>query len=268
MYEFATGELAAGDRASVEEHVASCPECSAALAGIQSVVRLLPRPLHLPHEERPQEFWNALTDAIEARTARPPRRSNPFNDAIEWIHGHVTLRPRVSYGIAAVCTATLVFLGTWTFMPRDEARPTTTGNDLEVTQPPHPEFTSTDVPVGRLNQYFRRSKTLLVGLANMKTHDAPFDLSMERRVSRDLLLEARELQMQPLDGRSRRLMNDLEKILIELANIEENHDLPDVEIIRGGIRQENLLFKIRMAEARYDPARFVNIQENRQGVQQ
>jgi hypothetical protein len=79
-----------------------------------------------------------------------------------------------------------------------------------------------------------------------------FDLSAEREVSRDLIKEARYLREQDIDRRSARLIEDLNKILIELANLEDEHDLPDVEIIRGGIHQENLLFKIRMAELMHD----------------
>jgi hypothetical protein len=78
-----------------------------------------------------------------------------------------------------------------------------------------------------------------------------------------LVREARYLKQQPLDVRSRQLMNDLERILIELANTEEQNDLPNVEIIRGGIHQENLLFKIRMAEAMYDSAQFMYAGERR-----
>jgi len=78
------------------------------------------------------------------------------------------------------------------------------------------------------------------------------DLSSERKVSRDLIEEARYLQSQPLDRRSERLIGDMEKILIELANMKEQNELPNVEMIRGGIHQENLLFKIRMAESLYD----------------
>jgi hypothetical protein len=58
-------------------------------------------------------------------------------------------------------------------------------------------------------------------------------------------------------------VSDLEKILIQLENIKSQHDLPDVEIIRGGIHQENLLFKTRMAEARYDSAYLVAAPDNR-----
>jgi hypothetical protein len=120
------------------------------------------------------------------------------------------------------------------------------------------------VPVQRAGQYFRKSKMLLVGLTNMKTDLAePPDFSSEQRLSRDLIHEARYLKQQPLDSRSRRLVSDLEKILIEVENIKGHDDLPDVEIIRSGIHQENLLFKIRMAEAMLDSAGFITARENR-----
>ena len=105
----------------------------------------------------------------------------------------------------------------------------------------------------RMERYLRKSKILLVGLSNMKTDAGhPLDLSAEREASRSLIKEARYLQTQDIDRRSARLISALNKILIELANLEEHNDIPGVEIIRGGINQENLLFKIRMAEAMND----------------
>ena len=81
------------------------------------------------------------------------------------------------------------------------------------------------------------------------------DLSAERKYSRALLQEARYLKNQPMDNRSAKLIGDLEKILIQLANAKDQGDAPDVEIIRGGIHQENLLFKIRVAESVFDSSR-------------
>jgi hypothetical protein len=102
---------------------------------------------------------------------------------------------------------------------------------------------------------------LFVGLTNMKLHDDEnIDLSAERKVSRQLIHEARYLKTQPIDERSAQLIGDLEKILIELANMKEENDISNVEIIRGGIHQENLLFKIRMAESLYDSVSSTNTQ--------
>jgi hypothetical protein len=107
-----------------------------------------------------------------------------------------------------------------------------------------------------MNQYLRKSKVLLVGLENMKTGEGrTVDLTAERKASRALVDESRSLKQQPLDLHSVQLMNDVDKILIELANTDESESSPHVEMLRGGIRQENLLFKIRMAE---NSARFVN----------
>jgi len=101
---------------------------------------------------------------------------------------------------------------------------------------------------------------LLVGIENMKTGEGgAVDLSAERRASRDLVQEARYFRQLRLDPRSERLMGDLEKIFIELSNSHDSRSRPDVELLRSGIQQENLLFKIRMAEntARFSYARDV-----------
>jgi hypothetical protein len=103
-----------------------------------------------------------------------------------------------------------------------------------------------------VRQYLRRSRALFVGLENMRVPDRqPVDLGTERKVSRELLQETRALQLEPLDIRTARLVGDMEKILIEIANADETPAGPGLEIIRGGIRQENLLFKLRMAETTY-----------------
>jgi hypothetical protein len=45
--------------------------------------------------------------------------------------------------------------------------------------------------------------------------------------------------------------------------MEDHVDLPDVEIVRGGIHQENMLFKIRMAEVDLNrSARFVSSKQD------
>jgi hypothetical protein len=189
---------------------------------------------------------------------------------VEWIETLLLLRPKSTYAIAGALVVLVVAFAFRTFLPTESSDVSSILNGKStslnhVTSPTssggESEFT---LPNERVSQYFRKSKTLLVGLANLRTdQDEPFDFSTERRVSRDLILEARYLKQQPIDPRSRELMNDLERILIELKNTEENNDLPNIEIIRGGIHQENLLFKIRMAEAMYDSTRFLTARDNR-----
>jgi len=99
---------------------------------------------------------------------------------------------------------------------------------------------------------------LLIGISNLKTGAGePVDLSVEQRASRDLVREARYLKQRPLDPRVDELIDSMSRILIEMANITRDNQIPNVEIVRSGIHQENLLFKIRMAETVYDSAHIV-----------
>jgi hypothetical protein len=102
-----------------------------------------------------------------------------------------------------------------------------------------------------VRDYFERSRTLLIGVANIPAADGDkIDLSVERTAARGLVRQARYLGDKPLDSRSQELIRELERVLIELANMEEQADVPEVEMIRTGMHQQNLLFKIRMAENR------------------
>jgi hypothetical protein len=100
-----------------------------------------------------------------------------------------------------------------------------------------------------VEDYFTSSRMLLIGIANMSPEQGkPIDLSVERSAARSLVRQARLLSTEPVDERSQELIRDLERILIELANLEETADVPGIELIRTGVREQNLLFKIRMAE--------------------
>lgn len=110
-----------------------------------------------------------------------------------------------------------------------------------------------------MSEYLRKSRTLLVEIANMRRgNTSAEDLNAEQQFSRVLVQEARALKQRGLDPRTARLVSNLEKIFIELANLEPTGERRNIELIRSGIVQENLLFKLRMAEASFDTARFAS----------
>jgi len=246
LYEHALGDLSATDRAHVEEHLAGCAACAADLRELRAALAVLPRPSKQPSDERTPAFWTAFANDVGSRILAPERRTLSRGAAIrDQIASFVTFnRSPLLAGtgvLALVAAAMLLF---WP-RPADVRQPDTFGAGA-------PSLIS-DEPAQRMNEYLKRSKVLLVGIANMNTGEGhPVDLSAERDQSRALVHEARYLRRQPMDARSARLIGDLEKILIELANIEEHQDIPNVEMIRTGIRRENLIFKIRMAETLMD----------------
>ena len=271
IYEYLREELSQEERDRVESHLSGCKECAAELDMMRATLSMLPSPLTEPSEERPEQFWNQFVSKVIEKTGTSKQtRVSPFTEVIWWIEELILLHPKYTYAIGGALATLLLVFAFWTFRSPerfDEAF-RSDGKPLEhhvapVSQNEH-AAQQLGVQPERVSDYFRRSKMLLVGLANLKTEpDEPLDLSAERRVSRNLIKEARYLKRQPIDPQSREVLNDVEKILIEVANTGERHDAPNVEIVRSGIHQENLLFKIRMAEAMYDSARFMYASERR-----
>ncbi len=57
------------------------------------------------------------------------------------------------------------------------------------------------------------------------------------------LKNAKERQLEKLVG-------NLEVILMQIANLKSEYDLPTVEIIKAGVEQNDVLFKISLSEMR------------------
>lgn len=250
LYDFLLDELSDGDRTVVAKHLAGCRQCSDELAGLQKTLAVLPRASSQPEDERDEMFWHSLAMNVEKEIRRESiLKTGIFSALVDRVRSFVAFRPAYAYSAGAALA--VIGVAVFFFRPQFEA-PIHVAEKEDISEEARIIPTANESQQ-RISDYFRKSKTLLVGIANLRTEDEPnIDLSDERSVSRSLVHEARLLQQQPLDGRSARLIRDLEKIMIELANLEETNDLPNVELIRTGIRQENLLFKIRMAAASYD----------------
>ncbi len=253
LYDYAMNLLNDDARRNVEQHFSSCKSCTDDLKELQQAITLLPHPSTQPSDAKDEAFWNSVANNVE-RVIRLHTQPKPlfFSEVYEKMRTFFTFRPGYAYAIGGSLAAVVLAVVLFRWQPAEkqqvaDAKSQTIDSTIVLTQYKNQE---------RISQYFRKSKTLLVGIANMKMNDEQnIDLSVERKVSRELIHEARYLKQQAMDGRSARLVEDLEKILIELANLEETNDLPNVEMIRSGINQENLLFKIRMAEGSYNTNR-------------
>lgn len=246
LYEYIAGDLSHEEVARIESHTAACASCKKELEDLRSILGTLPSS-PAPSNRQTEEYWQGFVDTVERRTVA--RNAREFKSLWQSIESLLVLRPRHAAVLGGSFALTAAAVFAWHIFSAPPAQQPFIVEEAGTTSE---EFTPE-----RVSQYFRKSKVLLVGLTNSKMpEDHAVDFSVERRASRELVREARYLRQQPLDRRSSHLIDNLEKILIELANLEETNDLPDVEIIRGGIQRENLLFKIRMAEARYDSTRF------------
>lgn len=251
LYEFVRGELPQEKAGELEAHLAVCEACHAELEIIRQAVAFLGNESVDPSMNLSEEYWRSFPLRVEERTrtsARAPFTRVSFLDAVI---SFLTFDRKYLYAAAISAAVVVAVLFFW---PRGDHA---TVEKLATVPAPSSDFQVLPAR-DRLTQYFRKSKVLLVGITNMTPGDGQqIDLRSERKASRGLILEARYLKKQRLDLRSAKLIDDMNKILIELANMEEQADLPDVELIRSGIHQENLLFKIRIAETLSDTTHFI-----------
>ncbi len=96
------------------------------------------------------------------------------------------------------------------------------------------------------------SKVLLLGIANfsaLNNNGETIDFSFQKEISNTLLLQTADLKNKLARSKNRRvirLLDDLELILLQIANLEEEFDLPAIEMIRDGANKQSLLYKIDM----------------------
>jgi len=104
--------------------------------------------------------------------------------------------------------------------------------------------------VGRITDYFSRSKVILLSLANFDpgSEDSyALNLAVQKQVSRELVDRGRELEslLTGAEGkRYRSLIADLKTILVQIANLDPEENAQAVEIVRNGLKLREILFKI------------------------
>ncbi len=273
LYDYLTGALEPQTRAAIESHLLACSECQKDLILLREALAMVPKPEEDPADVRPQAFWDAFPLRVDQAIGARNRRNSislvrRIGDAL--LSFAVMRRGQIALAstAAGLCILALVlYLRPITAPIAQGDRHDTTGS-LAVSPPqaaapasedvqpsatairPSVRPPATTVSSNRVSDYLRKSKILLIGVANLREdEDSTPDLSAERSVSRALVKEARYLSREPgLNPKAKELIDELNRVLIQLANLSERDDASGIEIVRGGIRQENLLFKIRMAE--------------------
>lgn len=107
----------------------------------------------------------------------------------------------------------------------------------------------------RAMRYIEKSQMLLVALVNTDPDAADSynsDSNMQRR-SRQLVNEAADIKDELSDPKQRRLrelVGELQKILLQIANLESDEDMDAVEFIRSRVNEHDMLLKINLEQMR------------------
>ena len=111
----------------------------------------------------------------------------------------------------------------------------------------------------RADRYLERSKVLLLGLVNMEPGQESrlLNLEREREVAHELIEESGALKAELSDANQRllrALIDDLEVILLQIANLEAQYDHSAIEMVQRGVDRRAILLKINVTEMHRDDA--------------
>lgn len=233
----AAGALDAGERAAAERHVASCVECAADLAALRAIL--------------------AAASADEACAAEPPV-------AVEWLRARVHARldaaqaaPRPRRAVWAMAVAGAAAVAAFAVV----SRPVPPPHDTMVAEgTAEPEIVVSDEALERMERTMARERTaryldeaqdVLVTVSgkprNCDRKAQHIDLADETRRSRELLAKRARLD---LDGSAALtagpVLDDVEKVLREVASLENCARRRDVEAIHRHVERERLLMKMEL----------------------
>ena len=213
----------AEDAAAIDGHLRECSECRGRYEQVQGLLRQI-EPIEVP--EPPAVFeektWLRLRDRL-------PHKRGGFQ---QWIFGPVG---RWALGGVAVLLIAAAFLA-GRFWPR--STPTETAKQIS---PPNPQR----VVLVAVGDHLERSQMLLVEVMNADTET----LAGEQKEARDLLdsnyLYEASAQRTG-DPQVARVLDELGRVLTEIANSPSQISPADLQQIRGRIQSDGLLFKVRV----------------------
>ena len=225
-------ELDATRQAQLTAHLEACTHCRSTFEEMQDTLQIMSRHRQTPPDWK--QFEARLQEQLQAEIARPTRVWGTL--------GRIPQKWVLRISAAAAILLVGIFIGKYWLAPPKTASRTN-------------EYMLETALLDRTHNYLDQSKRLFLGIANMDTvaMESGLDLTSYRQASITLVQEGRGLSA-ALHGsrqqRLQRLVEDLEVILLQMANLEAEGDIMEIEIIQDGLEQSGLLFKINVEALR------------------
>jgi hypothetical protein len=257
------GEATASQWRLAEEHMATCTRCAQIYQDFQAGADLLKR--RLPSLEPPPTLWLGIAARLE--NAERPARSMPFG---AWWQRFLELlapsTPRalqlVRFGFAVLALFAVGLPVVLNLTQKEEmiatnapaARDTTFAATALPPGPSSPTARNQLASAGlerRMVDYLEETRLLLLEVKNGTSADQDLDLNGLRQASQRLLEQTVTLEA---DLRQedvvllQNLLEQLEPVLLDLANLADAPEREEVELLRAAIRQKELLIKIEIVD--------------------
>jgi hypothetical protein len=206
---------------AMREHLQQCSQCAGDYRLLEEVLRTVRHmPVPEPEADYENQVWARLLPQLPRRRTWPAFFLRPWVFApalaallaIAFLAGMLTQERRHPHGISAQARERVLSIS--------------------------------------LSDHLERSQMLLTELLNAPP--GSLDLADERSRARDLLEENRLLrQASARTGKTARntTLDDLERVLLDLANSPPDLSTEDIQALRTRIQNDGLLFKVRITNA-------------------
>jgi hypothetical protein len=215
---------------AVDAHLSACPACRERFESLSQDLGLVSS-LEAPErgEGYEAQVWAHVRPQLERRPARPWWRA--------WLpEGFAWPRLALAGGIAALVLAAFVAGRSW------HTEPVVPVQQAEAS----PAQVKERVLLVAVGQHLERSRIVLAEIANQPTGTS---LGMEsKRVTAEDLVAANRLYRQTAvtngDAAVASVLEDLERVLVEIANSPDNATGTEVARLRQRIEAQGLIFKV------------------------
>lgn len=220
-----------GGREAAEQHLAGCEQCRASLAELERSLKLITEAL--PAAERDESYGAS----VWARLPLEERRaSGGF-----WANLFVPRRWALAGAMAALVAAAFVAGRFWPY-----SQPQT-----QIAQPV-PAQVRERVLLVAVGDHLDRSQMVLLEIMNNKP-TAEVDISAEQQSAQELV-SANRLYRQTAakagDAGVARVLDELERVLLEIANGPSHLSSDEFEELRKRVEAQGILFKVRVIDSR------------------
>jgi hypothetical protein len=223
-------EGVAEQRAVISEHLAACEECRGELERIEAVLAALDTlPVPDPGTDYGRQVWREITPRLEEKPGPG------------WRIWFVPRRLAAAGAVMALIVAAFV-VGRFT---KRGAADDNVANQEQVRE---------RVLVVAVGEHLGHSERMLVELSNAAPNDPKqreVNISAEQRRAEDLLEENRmyrQTALQEGDAGLASVLDELERVLLDVAHSPEEVTPAQLEAIQKKIEARGILFKVRVVD--------------------
>ena len=222
------GEMPSAEEARAESHLSACGDCQAGYTRLQRVMAFVDS---APAVEAAEGFertaWARLQPALRA-----PERG--------WLSWFVFSPARLAFAAGVVALVGAAFAA-GRLMPRPVPAAVTVAQTAEQVRE--------GVLLVDLGEHLDRSQRMLVELASADDTAGPVDMSVEQNRAGQLVAANRLYRQTAAstgDAAIASVLDDLERVLVDLAASPKTMTQEDLDAVRHRIASKELLFKVRV----------------------